>query len=144
MNPKREYKRLWYIRNKESELAKAKTYRDKKPNYKQNWLKNNGHKPKVRFDKAKSNIVTKKKKEWNITFEQYETIINNNCNYCNESIKEETGSGLDRLDNNKGYTFENVVPCCGDCNKSKNNIFTPEEWKVAIMAIKEFRKNKGA
>jgi hypothetical protein len=28
-------------------------------------------------------------------------------------------SGLDRVDTTKGYTLDNVVPCCKHCNRSK-------------------------
>lgn len=30
-----------------------------------------------------------------------------------------TYSGIDRVDNNKGYTIDNVVPCCDYCNGAK-------------------------
>ena len=29
-------------------------------------------------------------------------------------------NGLDRVDNNRGYKLDNVVPCCGICNRAKN------------------------
>jgi len=29
-------------------------------------------------------------------------------------------NGLDRADNSKGYELDNVVPCCGRCNRAKN------------------------
>lgn len=38
------------------------------------------------------------------------------CYYCGESIS----YGLDRIDSTKGYTYDNVVPCCGICNIMKN------------------------
>jgi hypothetical protein len=31
-------------------------------------------------------------------------------------------NGLDRIDNTKGYTLDNVVPCCKECNIAKNNM----------------------
>jgi hypothetical protein len=30
-------------------------------------------------------------------------------------------SGLDRIDSSLGYTYGNVVPCCGECNGMKSN-----------------------
>jgi len=31
-------------------------------------------------------------------------------------------SGLDRVDNNKGYSADNCVPCCLGCNRMKSNL----------------------
>ena len=31
-------------------------------------------------------------------------------------------SGVDRLDNSKGYTLENSVPCCVYCNRAKSDL----------------------
>ena len=142
MLSKKEYKRLWYLRNREKELAKVKDYRTNNPEVKRSWIKKNGHKPKVRFDKGKSD-AGRRNKEWGLTFEQYELLIKNECNYCKESIEKEKGVGLDRLNNNIGYLVNNVVACCAKCNNSRNKNFTPEEWKVAMNAVIEFRKNMG-
>ncbi len=39
-------------------------------------------------------------------------------------------SGIDRADNNIGYTLNNIVPCCADCNKAKQTKTVPGflEW----------------
>lgn len=76
-----------------------------------------------------------------ITFEQYSELIKNLCYYC-EGPLPQTGHGLDRLDNNKGYDLSNVVPCCGSCNKIKQDILTPEEMKAAMKAVKQVRLDK--
>jgi hypothetical protein len=31
-------------------------------------------------------------------------------------------SGLDRIDSDKGYTLDNVVPCCRNCNRAKSDL----------------------
>ena len=36
---------------------------------------------------------------------------------------------IDRADNDKGYIFNNVVPCCFLCNKIKGSFFNVEEMK---------------
>jgi len=57
----------------------------------------------------------------------------------------ETGKCLDRIDNSKKYTNINVIPCCGTCNKIKNNFLSVIEMKIAMSAILNYRKkNKGA
>lgn len=40
--------------------------------------------------------------------------LNTNGNYPH--------NGVDRIDNNKGYEFNNCVPCCGDCNIAKHKL----------------------
>jgi len=69
-------------------------------------------------------------KGWNLTKLDIRKITKQNCYYCGiepsqeSKEKRQNGSyiynGLDRVDNTKGYTLDNVVPCCGRCNKAKN------------------------
>lgn len=77
-----------------------------------------------------------------ITDEQFISYWNTSCIYCQKSIINETGIGLDRLDNNKHYTLDNVVPCCGACNQIRNNHLTHDEMKTAMQAVIKFRKIK--
>jgi len=68
----------------------------------------------------------------------FKNLINKNCFYCNKipssvyQIKNsKTGqiragipliyNGIDRVDNEKGYTLTNCVPCCETCNRMKTN-----------------------
>lgn len=41
------------------------------------------------------------------------------CHYCTKEITEDYEHGLDRVDNDRGYTYDNVVPCCDVCNTMK-------------------------
>lgn len=82
--------------------------------------------------------------EFNLTKEQFEEIITKPCIYCGEEKrvhykkKYANGSfaytGLDRYDNSKGYTIENVVPCCSTCNKIKHNM-SIEEFETRLNKI---------
>ena len=47
-------------------------------------------------------------------------------------------NGIDRYDNNIGYTLQNCVPCCWICNRAKLNLSAKvfNEW---IERIKSFR-----
>lgn len=67
---------------------------------------------KYRYGARKRNL------EWNITKDFFESMWNSNCYYCGDKIKR---IGIDRLDNKKGYTPKNVVPCCTFCNRMKND-----------------------
>ena len=84
-------------------------------------------------------IARSRNYECTITNEQFINYWNSPCIYCNISILKETGIGLDRIDNNKHYTPDNVNPCCGNCNKIRGNYLTYDEMKVAMTAVVEFR-----
>jgi hypothetical protein len=55
--------------------------------------------------------------EWTLTMDEYATLIRDDvvCAYCGNELNR-TGSGLDRLDDAKPYTIDNVVPSCWPCN----------------------------
>ena len=52
------------------------------------------------------------------------------CHYCG-GVK---SMGLDRVDNARGYTMDNVVPVCTVCNLMKKDM-PPEEFVRASWAI---------
>jgi hypothetical protein len=78
-----------------------------------------------------------------ITNEQLVKLRKRPCHYCGGSLPP-AGSGLDRLDNTKGYHLDNVVPCCTTCNLMRGDRLTPEETKVAAQAIKQYRLLNGS
>ena len=44
------------------------------------------------------------------------------CYYCGMDLSDKNGARLDRIDSNKGYIIQNVVPCCRRCNVAKNDM----------------------
>ena len=80
------------------------------------------------------------KRKFDLTYDACLNLWKNGCIYCKKDIMNETGCGLDRINNDKGYTFDNVVSCCGDCNKIRNNILTHKEMEVAMTAILNYRR----
>lgn len=76
--------------------------------------------------------------DWTLTFEEYSSLRSKNCYYCNGSLPE-TGRGLDRVDNSKGYTVANVVACCGGCNRLKGDILSLEETAEMVKLLKILR-----
>ena len=77
-----------------------------------------------------------------IDFDNFYKLSQQDCYYCgvkpsreynyfltksansSEKAKEEglfIYNGIDRIDSNKYYTIENVVSCCNNCNRCKNN-----------------------
>lgn len=61
------------------------------------------------------------------------------CFYCRQVVTP-TGIGLDRIDNGKGYSVDNVVSCCSSCNIVRNRILTHQETIVAMNAVLAHRE----
>lgn len=69
---------------------------------------------------------------WNLSEEEFKSIIKQNCYYCNEEPSRhqsvsyrddyELVNGIDRIDSSKGYLMDNCVPCCNTCNLMKNTL----------------------
>lgn len=61
------------------------------------------------------------------------------CFYCS-APPPKYGSGLDRIDNSKGYTLDNVIACCPKCNYLRQELLTVNETKALIELLKQLRK----
>lgn len=98
-------------------------------------------KPSGRFRNLK--IAAKNRNiEVKITLEEYkELILNKTCEYCSYPLCE-TAGGLDRMDSSKGYEIGNLVPCCGQCNNIKSNIWSYEEMKEIGKVVKTLKDRR--
>lgn len=56
--------------------------------------------------------------KFELSFEQFQELINNKCNYCDT----DNCRGVDRIDSSLSYTLQNSVPCCKICNVMKNDM----------------------
>lgn len=94
-------------------------------------------------------------KNCNIDFNEFYSLSQKNCNYCNtipnneynyflkkknaSIFSKENGSftynGLDRVDNTQDHIIDNCVPCCWVCNRAKNSR-TLDEFKQYINNLK--------
>lgn len=85
------------------------------------------------------NKARKRGLEFTLTVAEYERLKENTiCFYCKDEMEVVT---IDRVDNDKGYTIDNVAPCCFMCNKLKNNInFNLDEMVIIGKAIFKFNK----
>lgn len=81
--------------------------------------------------------------EWTIPQEEYWHLIRQPCYYCGSSLNP-TGAGLDRKDNSRGYTSDNVVPCCRACNLMKSNLWTAEEFLQISHCIRTVKQARAA
>ena len=87
---------------------------------------------------------------FNLTKEEVFELFKQNCYYCGvipskKIIKKGfygyfIYNGIDRLDNNKGYTKENSVSCCSFCNYTKNKTDF-KEFIVWIRKVYNHTKN---
>lgn len=89
---------------------------------------------------AYKNKDNKKQRNFNLTREFMEKIINSYCIYCGDV----ENVGCDRLDNNKGHTVDNVVPACYQCNSTRNNFYSFEEMLEIGKTIKQIKLNRNA
>lgn len=90
---------------------------------------------------------------FNLDKEQFKRLTSKNCFYCNESPSQiythNIGTnkhptpyiynGLDRVNNNSGYTIENVVPCCGKCNVAKHTLSQDEFLELVRKIYANFK-----
>ena len=80
---------------------------------------------------------------FDLTFKEYREIAKYKCYYCGNlnNNNEKECVGLDRIDNNKGYDKENIVPSCYICNimKLKSDI---TEFIDKINKILKYRETK--
>ncbi len=76
----------------------------------------------------------KRNKYWELTEVAFYNIRKAPCAYCGTIVKSTTGSNIDRIDSNIGYTAENCVSCCSACNSAKNSL-SVEQFKKHITRI---------
>lgn len=73
-----------------------------------------------------------------MTLKAMRELISKVCVYCGDFER----IGLDRIDNKKGHSMDNVVPCCHSCNTARNDNFSHSEMFLigdAIRKVKEAR-----
>ena len=109
----KEYMKKYLDKNRDRWNAYWKDYRAK------NKEKYQYHKqPKYKYARYEYNAI-KRGLVFELTIDEFNSFWNTNCSYCNEPIQ---GIGIDRKDNNIGYTKENCIPCCTICNFMKHTL----------------------
>lgn len=80
---------------------------------------------------------------FDISLEEYKFLITAACFYCGkETLGVESGGGLDRINNTKGYTALNVLPCCGWCNNARGIHWSVDEFKFITKTMLEYRRKR--
>jgi hypothetical protein len=75
---------------------------------------------KIFSDYIKS--AKKRKKEFEITHDDFQNIIKGNCYICGKVNTPCHKNGIDRFDSMIGYKIDNCRACCSECNYMKNDI----------------------
>lgn len=65
------------------------------------------------------NNCTKREVGFKLSFEEFKSLWKRNCFYCGTEIET---IGIDRIDNSSGYSVENIVACCWECNRMKSKL----------------------
>lgn len=88
-------------------------------------------------------------REFELTKKEFMYIINLPCKYCGAlPVTDANGAvrnGIDRANNEEGYTKNNCVPCCSRCNKSKHTMSDEEffEWIKRVYDYSYLKLNDG-
>lgn len=69
-----------------------------------------------------------------LTKEMFNEIIDCDCYLCGKPNSDTNKNGIDRYDNEQGYTEDNSATCCSDCNLMKNK-FSMEQFVNKCLDI---------
>jgi len=115
----------------------------------------NGFPRKPILEKGESNFnafykrykwsAKKKGMEFDFTKEEFRKVVEQHCFYCNappntphshskDSYGDYYSNGIDRVNNNVGYTYKNSRPCCINCNRAKHAL-NEDEFRLLIKNI---------
>lgn len=75
---------------------------------------------------------------WELSNDLAQELFEKKCYYCGQPPT--PLNGIDRVNNNYGYTVDNSVPCCKKCNYAKNDM-SLDEWYDWLNRIASYRGN---
>lgn len=75
-------------------------------------------KPEIRLKDIKRGAL-ERNLEMTLSDDEILSMLCKTCGYCNKNPEIAYQNGIDRIDNNKGYTHNNVIACCDVCNTMK-------------------------
>ena len=76
--------------------------------------------------------------DFNLDRDFLNNLTSKPCTYCGDTKL----IGADRIDNFKGHTKDNVLPCCYTCNVTRGDQFTVEEMKLLGKTIRLIKENR--
>lgn len=93
----------------------------------------------------KNKALTQRNKGWELSKEEFSTLVYDKCYYCGREPFRSTNyrgngniviNGIDRIDNNIGYVYENCVTACWDCNRAKGEMTYTEFTNLVELIYK--------
>lgn len=115
---------LYYCKNRDEILEKGKIERSAHYETYKKYRQSQKGKFKTYKDGARS-----RKLPFDLTFDDFCFYWQKPCYYCNSEI---VTIGIDRVDNSKGYSINNCVPCCAQCNIAKSTMSTNEYIDLCV------------
>jgi hypothetical protein len=90
--------------------------------------------------------------EFALSFESFCELTSLNCYYCGQApstvCEPSNGcygayiyNGIDRVDNNQGYTISNCVACCKTCNRAKRLMIQQEFFSWIEQCARHLKNN---
>ncbi len=76
----------------------------------------------------------RKQLDFLLTKPEFDMLIHNDCYICGKKTIDGHINGVDRINNNEGYTLNNVQSCCGECNFMKKS-YNLEEFMDKLYKI---------
>lgn len=70
------------------------------------------------YSKYKSS-AKKRNHSFDLPINVFKDYYKSECHYCGDTLR---SVGFDRVDNTKGYSLDNIVPCCTVCNIMKHKV----------------------
>lgn len=96
-----------------------KQWRAKNPYHDQDWNNKRRQDAATKIKIVKSPAIKRKVNFCDDDYDILKSKLSLKCFYCNY-ISTKDLNGLDRVDNNMGYSADNTVPCCKTCNYMKH------------------------
>jgi hypothetical protein len=156
---KREYQKKWDEKNSQKRREyQKKRYKEKRikqiesgePIKNKNEYQREYQKKKSKEDRTKrfktpngkylhaKNSAKRRKYDFCLSFDEYKEIIKSGiCHYCGNQLPQ-TGSGLDRKDNEPYYKVINVIACCTRCNTTFMHNYSYAGKLLLAEAIKKY------
>jgi hypothetical protein len=106
------------------------------------------------FVTLKRKAIKYRKLSWSIDEPEFQRLVQMDCHYCGQTPSQQfyyqpggkydktkkpyLWNGLDRVDSNKHYSLDNVVPCCSVCNRAKMAM-SQEEFLIWVERVYRFQ-----